>query len=118
MSINYDYLFSRLLHRISKTLYETRRKEGTKMGKCITIRSLINTNKKVGIVQLKSRQQVFNEIFEVDLGRYYTVKGKNNETVLHECTIPLDTEITQWFYDGTGVLTLTLNGKQLGVKPC
>ena len=84
----------------------------------LTIRNIINANKKVGKVVLKTKYKIFRETFETDLGNYYTVYDKNNEIVLHECNIPLDTEVAHWHFDGTGTLTLTLNAKDLEVKPC
>ena len=87
-------------------------------GNVLTIRNLINSNKNISEVKLKIKQQVFQETFETDLGKYYTTKDASNETVLHECNIPLDTEVVQWFYNGTGYLTLTLNAKCLEVKSC
>ena len=41
----------------------------------LTIRNLINTNKKVGKVVLKTKHQIFQETFETDMGKYYTVKS-------------------------------------------
>ena len=84
----------------------------------LTIRNLINTNKRVGKVILKARQLIFLDVFETDLGVYHTVKSKNNETVLHECNIPLDTEVLEWDFDGTTTLCLLLSTKDLGVKTC
>lgn len=85
-------------------------------GNVLTIRNLINSNKNVSEVKLKITQQVFQEKFETDLGRYYTSKDTFGNTVLHECNIPLDTEVVQWFYNGTGLLSLTLNSKQLEIN--
>lgn len=84
----------------------------------LTIRKLINTNKKIGKVVLKAKHQIFQEVFETDLGKYYTYYGKNNETLLNECNIPLDTEVLEWNFDGTTTLYLTLNTKDLEIKPC
>lgn len=117
--IEFNHLYTRLVYRIAKVIHNNKRKRGNIMEyKGITIRNLINTNKRVGKVILKARHQIFQEVFETDLGRYHTVKSANNETVLHECNIPLDTEVLEWHFDGTTTLCLLLSTKDLGVKPC
>ena len=119
MTTNEDNLyFHKLVVKIANEIYNSTRKENKMNNKGLTIRNLINSNKNISEVKLKIKQQVFQETFETDLGKYYTTKDASNETVLYECNIPLDTEVVQWFYNGTGFLTLTLNSECLGVKSC
>lgn len=82
----------------------------------ITIKKLINSNESVSEVKLKMVQQVFQEKFETELGRYFTTKSDDGSTTLYECNIPLETEVAQWYYNGMGLLTLTLNSKRLEIN--